>query len=157
LCMIKIIDRLWIGDESDCKNPSFYIVHACKFPCHKKAVGYAVNPDPTDKYYLYREVDKNLFLNIIDPEKPLFKIELFTVALDFIEKAWSTGDNTLIHCNHGDSRSPSIAMVFLAKRLCRVPNTSYKDAFNAFCKEFHVYHPGHGISSFLGNNWSKIK
>ncbi len=41
--------------------------------------------------------------------------EVFVRALDFIDK-WYDGKNILINCDLGQSRSPTIALLYLAKR-----------------------------------------
>jgi predicted protein tyrosine phosphatase len=52
-----------------------------------------------------------LITNLALPfNQPLFKAVLFTKALDFI-KAHIAKRKVLIHCNHGKSRSASIALL----------------------------------------------
>jgi predicted protein tyrosine phosphatase len=64
---------------------------------------------------LEREYD--LYLNIIDPPVPLFKPPLFSSFLVFADKHWRSGKKLLIHCNQGESRAPSLALLFLEKKL----------------------------------------
>ena len=63
----------------------------------------------------------HLFLNMIDPDTPLFKPPLFDSALSFIDRYFPTR-KVLIHCNKGNSRAPSLALLYLAKR-ARVINS----------------------------------
>ena len=60
------------------------------------------------------EEANDLYLNIIDPPGPLFMPPLFTSFLEFAVRNWEEGKNILIHCNQGESRAPSMGLLFLA-------------------------------------------
>src|SRR5262245_26879778 len=88
---------LWIGGDEDCGlavanqkvNKAWAgIVHACKYPCHAHAVGYGYDSKvqllKTHPEYLSATQPGNLYLNIIDPPVPLFQVEVFHRALDYI-------------------------------------------------------------------------
>ena len=97
------------------------MVHTCKSPCHQSAVGYQGKLPNTHPNYLVLETENNLFLNIIDPLAPLFMPPLFTAFLAFANKHWGQGKKLLIHCNQGESRAPSLAMLFWQKELLLSP------------------------------------
>lgn len=61
----------------------------------------------------------------------------------------------VIHCNQGESRAPSLALLYAAKRSERFPNESYALAARAFQAEF-VYNPGRGIHSWLATHWTEL-
>lgn len=132
------------------------IVHACKSPCHQRALRYKGSLPKTHPHYLTYEIENHLFLNMIDPPTPLFKPQLFTASLDFIEKHISER-KVLIHCNLGLSRAPSIALLYLAKRTDAITNASYKEAIQEFIKLFPRYSPSRGIAIYLLKNWSAFK
>jgi hypothetical protein len=118
--VIELHPRLYVGDQSDC-TPGFYqfaVVHACKSPCHQQAVGYR-EPMPHDsRYYLALETPYDLFLNLIDPPTPLFRVESFRHFREFAACHYvGSGHDLLIHCNQGQSRAPMLALLFLAKDL----------------------------------------
>jgi predicted protein tyrosine phosphatase len=96
-------------------------------------------------------------LNIIDPPVPLFKAETFERFMAFARSKYDSGASQLIHCNQGESRAPSLALLFLAKHIGAVPNSSYTDARRAFERIFPTYQPGVGIQRFLSDNWSFIQ
>lgn len=60
------------------EKKNWAVVHACKDPCHKDAVGYNEDlPDSQDNY-LKLEGDPHIYLNLIDPDvKPLFYLSSF--------------------------------------------------------------------------------
>jgi predicted protein tyrosine phosphatase len=84
---------------------------------------------------------------------PLFPNELFAAFLPFAREMWDSGKQLLIHCNQGESRAPSLALIFLAKHLQAVSNESYAMARTDFNQVFPHYMPGRGIETYLTNNW----
>ena len=132
------------------------VIHACKSPCHQRAVGYKGNIPRTHSNYLTYECGNHLFLNIIDPNEPLFMPPIFISSLDFIEKHISKQE-ILIHCNSGLSRAPSIALLYLAKRAKAIDGESFEKASQDFVKLFPNYRPGRGISLYLYYNWHEFK
>ena len=157
--MIEIHPHLFVGNDVDCRtafNNGFAIVHACKDPCHRRAVGYQQRALRSDHpYYLTYHTPQNLFLNIIDPDKPMFLPPLFQESLEFIEEEIKTR-KVLIHCNKGESRAPSIAVLYLAKRAKVLPEDSFKEAALEFRKTYPCYAPGLGIQRYLGENWERF-
>ena len=157
--MVKIDDRIFIGALDDCRAGSeqLAMVHACKSPCHQQAVGYRGSLAASHPNYLVLQHEHDLYLNIIDPPAPLFRAETFERFLAFARQKYDSGASLLIHCNQGESRAPSLALLFLAKHIGTLPNTSYVDAQKAFGRLFPMYSPGAGIQRFLADNWSAIR
>lgn len=146
---------LWIGDEDSCLDFEGPVIHACKFPCYERVIGEPREKD--DPEYLVVESDRDLFLNMIDPPVPLFQLRTFTAALEFLDRFDS--EEVLVHCNQGASRSPSIALLWLAKRRWASPD--FASARAAFEPRFPgwggiAYRPGAGISTFLEREWANI-
>lgn len=127
--------------------------HACKTPCHQKAVGYQGSLPSSHPHYLVFERPNNLYLNIIDPSVPLFMPPLFSEFLRFARQHWEAGKTLLIHCNRGDSRAPSLALLFLSKVVGVLPADGYWEALQGFLKLYPSYLPGQGIQIYLGKNW----
>ena len=153
--MRNVYDRLYIGSIEDCfhQKEGWATVHACKSPCHQRVVGYQKALPRAHPNYLIFERPQNLYLNMIDPVAPLFMPRLFTEFLRFAREKWEGGGNLLIHCNQGESRAPSLALLFLAKDLGVLPTESYGLAFQEFVKLYPPYSPGLGIQSYLWKNW----
>jgi predicted protein tyrosine phosphatase len=87
---------------------------------------------------------------------PLFKIESFERFLTFASTHYRNGAAVLIHCNKGESRAPSLALLFLAKRLRVIPAGSFSQAKEAFSMLYPAYRPGVGIEEFLIERWLEI-
>jgi protein-tyrosine phosphatase len=157
--MRKIYDELFVGSAGDCVEGTseLAVVHACKFPCHVAAVGSKQLPK-NHEHYLAKEDEYNLWLNLIDPPVPLFRLDSFHIFLNFMRKQRQKQVPVLIHCNQGHSRAPSLAMIFLAKVLLVIPDDSYSAAKKAYYERYdpQFFFSGLGIKTFLTTNWSKI-
>jgi hypothetical protein len=155
--MVRIVDRLYVGTEADCRqgDDKWAIIHACKSLCHQGFVGYRGNLPSNHPNYLVLELENDLILNMIDPQKPLFIPKLFIDFLRFSRTKWKEGKNILIHCNLGESRAPSLALLFLAKELQIIDNTSYEKAKQDFIKLYPSYTPGIGIQIYFSQHWSE--
>ena len=155
--MIEISERLFVGSEADCRtgDEDWAIIHACKSPCHQRAVGYRGNLSSSHPYYLVYDEADDLYLNIIDPDKPLFMPPLFLSFLDFAIRNWDRGKKVLVHCNQGESRAPSLSLLFLSK----YKNEISSESFDAARQEFHTiyprYQPGRGIQTYLREHWNE--
>ena len=124
--MIKVDNNLFVGDERDyefnvSRQDGWAIVHACKDPYHRQALGYRTRGAPKDHpEYLVARRGNRLILNIVDANDPsFFAKEMIDQALDFIDKSLSNGKKVLVHCNQGESRSPSIALyIWFQEQMC---------------------------------------
>jgi len=158
--MIEVKDNLFVGTEMDCNvagNDGYAIVHACKHPCHQRGVGYSGNLQPTHPNYLILENGDDLYLNIVDMDRPLlprFADPMMEKAMEFIETKINT-KKVLIHCNLGQSRAPSISLLYLAKKNM-ITNNSFEEAVEEFKKLYSEYNPSGGISHYLQNNWQRL-
>jgi hypothetical protein len=145
--IVEVKHNLFVSDIEGCKkglNKSDAIIHACRFPCHQKLIGAVNNQHPN---YLFYETEKDLYLNIIDPEEPLFFKETFNTALSFIERHIEKR-KVIIHCNNGQSRSPTIAMLYM------FGNLPYREAQDKFSEIYPYYDPGYGIDWYMKLNWN---
>lgn len=154
----QVLPNLAFGNGSACTRVTsgvVAVVHACKEPCHRDAVGYSSRSLPnTHPNYLVLESEYHLFLNLIDPPRPLFMMQSFDSFFAFVDKHIEERE-VVIHCNQGESRAPSLALLYAAKRSERFPNESYALAARAFQAEF-VYNPGRGIHSWLATHWTEL-
>ena len=171
---VRLIDELFVGGLEGCPFephvptrivpgtavPRAFagVDHACKHPCHARAVKYAGTLPKTHPNYLWVEKGIHLALNMIDPDEPLFVPETFVKAMDFIDAARHAGP-VLVHCNQGLSRAPSIALVYLAKRTSWIGDVhrSFEEARDAFSQRWPWYAPGRGLVKFLTVMWPHLR
>ncbi len=157
--MHEVLPNLFYGDEFACTHDitgGVAVVHACKEPCHRRAVGYPGRTlSKNHQNYLVLEREYHLFLNLIDPPAPLFMMPSFVAFLAFVDKHIDER-RVIIHCNQGESRAPSLALLYMAKRTDHLPNDSYKSAAQTFAEK-HPYRPGRGIQKWLSQHWEEIE
>ena len=158
--MIEICPNLYVGDERDYElrvkfETGWRAVHACKEPYHRQALGYsgrAVSKDHPE--YLIARRGQRLILNLVDvPDPAYIRKEIIDAALSFIHEGLGAGQRVLVHCNKGESRSPSICLIYLAVYTDRLPVSSFLEAEAEFRKLYPTYNPKAGIRGFMIANW----
>lgn len=156
--MHEVYSRVWVANDQACRrgDDSWAVVHACKSPCHQRAVGYQGSLPSSHANYLALRSGQNLYLNLIDPPRPLFMPGSFETFLEFAKQEWFAGRKLLIHCNQGESRAPSLALLFLAKCVHVIDKSSYQAARLEFEKLYPSYKPGLGIQAYLAKSWHDI-
>lgn len=156
--MSLVHERVYVGALDCCSHSETKraVVHACKSPCHQTAVGYSGSLPNTHPNYLVLERGNHLYLNLIDPPVPLFKSESFAAFRAFATVRWNGGMEILIHCNQGESRAPTLCLLFLAKVSQVIPGDSYQTARAAFTRLYPGYSPGAGIATFMNQNWASL-
>lgn len=157
--MIEVYSHLYVGNESDYENKvkfqsGWSIVHACKEPYHRQAIGYSGRAAPkTHPEYLIAQRENRLILNLIDVDNVAYiPKEIIDSALDFINAALEMGSKVLIHCNQGYSRSPSIAFLYLAS-IGEYSGVSIEEAEVKFRSKYPEYQPAKGMRDFIMVNW----
>jgi hypothetical protein len=159
--MIEVYPNLFVGSEPDfraiSRQENWAIVHACKEPYHRQALGYSGRGAPKEHpEYLVARRGNRLCLNIVDADNPaFFAREMIDQALDFMQEALSGGQRVLVHCNQGESRSPSLALLLMASRLNALPSESLEAAEIKFLELYPAYRPGSGIRGHLQQFWQQ--
>jgi predicted protein tyrosine phosphatase len=105
--------------------------------------------------YLIARRDNRLILNLVDADNPAYiPKEIVDAALAFIHESLTADHHTLVHCNQGMSRSPAIALLYLAVHTDLLPKATFAEAETAFRGIYPLYHPAGGMRGFLLQNWS---
>jgi len=156
--MKEIIENLFVGNDFDCSavGSDYAIIHACK-TCHQKGVGYSGNLSSSHPNYIIYENYNNLFLNLVDMDRellPKYTHPIMKSALEFIRDN-ITVEKILVHCNQGQSRSPSIDLLYLAQN-GNITNSSFIEAKKEFVKFYPSYQLGRGVERYLNNNWERL-
>ena len=160
--LAKVHEQIYLGDFHGCSYhlPRLFrpedppaTIHACKDPCHKLAVKYTGTLAPAHPQYLIKENPRDLYLNMIDPAQPLFRLELFWAASAFIDKHIATRP-IVIHCTMGLSRSPSLFLVYGASHGILPPD--YEGATSALRALYPDFTPGQGIALYCRTNWEEL-
>lgn len=159
--MIRIKDlKLFVGIKEEyniAHQKGMKIVCALNrangFVTHQSAVGWqgrGCNPD--SPYYLFKRESDAIYLNMIDADDPKYvNDEMINPALDFIHQYLKIGNEVFIYCSLGESRSPSIALMYLLEYglIERNANT-----FNAFKNEYYSnFSPKNGNLLYIKKRW----
>ena len=158
--MVEVYPNLHVGDELDYETrvkgkSGWRIVQACKEPYHRQALGYSGRAAAkTHPEYLVARRPPCLILNLVDTDDPrYFQKTIFDQALSFIHDNLNSGRKVLVHCNQGESRGPSIALLYLAVHTDHIPHASLTAAEAAFKRLYPTYAPKLGVHGFLQQHW----
>lgn len=171
--MKSIIEGLYVGTVDDiaaARDNGLSILGACKEPLHRRFarlrgadrdgyLGRAMAKDEPE--YLYAEREHALYCNLVDAKDPKYiSDEIIDRALRFIDEERGQGRKVLIVCNKAESRSPSIAFMWLI----RSKDESWRDMSDfesavAFFKKYYypLYNPGAGFAEYVKTFWEKSK
>ena len=138
---------------STAKEPYHWaMVSAAKEPYHRALVGYEGRGAPKDspEYYSARR-GRHLALNWVDVDDPKwFRMVELREALTHIEAAQRMELDCLVHCNQGVSRSPAVALAWLATY---GPDEwgalSFERAEEKFRAVYPPYDPTSGVRDFI--------
>ncbi len=158
--MIEIYPNLFIGTAEDYEfqvkgQPDWMVVHACKEPYHRNELGYTSRGAPKgDPEYLIARRGNRLILNLVDaPDPDYIPKEIIDAALNFIAAGLAQSRKVLVHCNLGESRSPSIGMLYLASSTSKLPK-DFASAEQSFRQIYPSYNPSSGMRGFLIKHWT---
>ncbi len=157
--MIEICKNLYIGIEQDFESKikfktDWNVVHACKEPYHRQLLGYTGRGAPKEHpEYLIAIIKNQLYLNLVDAADPKYiPKEIINTAIEFIDESQKENKACLVRCNLGESRSPSIGLLYMAiKGLIPIKNLT--EAETEFRRIYPNYNPKAGMRGFLIDNW----
>jgi predicted protein tyrosine phosphatase len=159
--MEDIYPDLYIGGDEDYERlkdePNWAFLRCAKDGPggHRHTLGYTSQGAPKDKHYLFVRRPKRLALNIIDaPDPNLFPRELIDKAIDFIGEQLGSGKKVLVACNHGHSRGPTIALLYL-RSIGEYPYSFIRSEM-IFKTLYPKYSPNAGIRQVARSLWSEL-
>lgn len=160
--MVEVFNNVFVGKQEDYEaNPLYFndwgVVHACKEPYHRNLLGYTGRGAPRDdpRYLFGYDLNQHLALNIVDCDNPAFFADaMIDEAINYVIKYLKEGKKVLIHCNQGESRAPSIALMVLRK--VKVVDSNFNKAINDFKLKYPAYNPAQGIYQYMQIRWSNL-
>jgi hypothetical protein len=165
--VVKVHSHLYVGADADytklvARMPSGWsVVRPCKFGSggHKDILGYSTQAAPKGPHYLWAKFPgtaSHLALNLVDlADHNYIAPEMIDKALEFIHDRIEHHDNVLIACNHGRSRAPTIAMMYL--RMIGDLPSGFMQSERIFHAIYPDYDPAQGIRQFARSNWSRLR
>ena len=151
--------NIYVGTKADSRlrsDPAWAVVNTAK-TVHVEAKGWSNAPPRDHPDYLAFEDGQFISFNWVDGASRMYDWSgpaAFVRALDFIDK-WYESKNILINCDLGQSRSPTVALLYLAKRLHLIPADSFTNSMAAFQLLYPSYAPS-GIAQFVSAHWNEI-
>lgn len=178
--MIEVAPNLFVGDGNDRDllaasalagtavngvPPGWYVISAAK-TAHKAELGYSGNAAPKtivfdgeevpNPEYLMAKRERRLFLNLVDVEDPAYiRDEIVHTALEQVDEAMTRGDKVLIHCNQGQSRAPTLALLWLHGADARFTDLAYDEAAEAFRRVYPAFAPAKGMEGYARAHWGE--
>lgn len=159
--MREVMPKLFVGSQIDYESrilnqDEWTILLCAKEPWHRQAVGYTGRAcDKSHPEYLIAKRDNKLILNLVDaPKSIFFDKNLIDSALEFIEEELKKNKKIGVFCNLGESRSASIALLYLIKHGI-IKGETLEDCEAEFLKVYPEYNPGAGIRGFVKDHWSE--
>lgn len=157
--MIEITKNLYIGSqenyEREVKHSSedWYVIHACKEPYHRLALGYTGRAASKDHpEYLIARREGRLILNLVDVDNPNYiSKEIIDTAIEAIDLHIGN-KKVLVHCNQGCSRSATIGMLYLHS-IGVISTNNFEDAEQQYIQLYPNYNPANGMRVYARDNW----
>ena len=153
---IKVWPRLYIGNEQSSLQDFAFIIQAAKEPWHRQALGYKTPGAPKDSgEYLIAYRDNRTILNLVDSPNPSYISEdILEMTPEIIASRLSLASikdgKILVQCNKGESRSPSLVLLFLIRKTGWAAQFKGKqEAWAAFKTLYHPFNPAAGIKHWL--------
>lgn len=102
-------------------------------------------------YYLYLERENEIYLNLMDGYKPEYvNDKLINAALEFIDKKLNENKQVFIFCSKGQSRSPSIALMYMLENNMIQPD----NAITEFKENYYPnYAPARGMLGYIKSRY----
>ncbi|GAA6169245.1 dual specificity protein phosphatase family protein [Sessilibacter corallicola] len=119
---------------------------------HQSIVGWSGRGcDKNNPYYLFKQTDSAIYLNMIDGDDPVYVSDnMINPALEFIKLALENQDQVFIYCSLGESRSPSIALMYLLENGLLAPENAIAEFKSRY---YSNYSPKSGNLEYIKNRW----
>lgn len=144
--------------KNDCWCTSFLL--CAKNPFHMDIVGYKGNLDKSDLEYLYayRPMQHLMALNMIDaPDSKFFSDKMIDKGLLFINDEMVEGNDVIVVCNQGMSRSPTMCLMYLMKHGDIPKEKSFNEVREEYIKIAPEWNPSPGILKYCISFWNKVR
>lgn len=158
--MEEIIKNLWVGGDDDvakAKARGFSRLTCAKDgpDGHRAMLGYSTLGAPQGNEYLFAQRGNWGALNFIGAnDSDLIPDDVIDAGLKFIHQQIQAGNKILVHCNHGHSRGPSVALMYL-RAIGDLPQ-GFNRAIHIFKTLYPDYDPTVGMKSKVRERWRAL-
>ncbi len=154
---IEVAPGLLVGSDTDYAvlggRERWSYLQAAKEPWHRTMVGYQTKSSPESPERLVARRGNVMALNLIDVRKlgpggeTYTPAEVIRAGLSFMAERLYAGDQVLVHSNHGHSRAPGLALLYL-QQSGALPG-EYEAAADRFRQLYPAFAPNPGIETYL--------
>lgn len=133
----------------------WFVVSAAKEPFHREAIGYTGRAlDKEHPEYLMARRPNRLILNLVDvPDPAYIREEIVTEALRSIDDALADGKKVLVHCNQGQSRAPTLGLMWLRQSDPAYAGLTFDEGIELFRTAYPDYAPAGGMEGYARAHW----
>lgn len=159
--MKEIYHDIFIGNEQDYyaiqRERNWTILHCCKHPFHCQFVGYRGTLPPAHPNYALKRIENEMALNLVDMDRFSenyldFNRDMFDTAFSFLDEYRLQRYKILIHCNQGESRAPTIGLLYIA-RLGAFKYADFDTSVQKLKEIYPVYMPKRNIFLTVKSLW----
>lgn len=159
--MKEIHPNIFIGNEQDYysiqRESNWAILHCCKHPFHCQFVGYRGNLPSSHPDYALKRRGNEMALNLVDMERFSesylgFNKNMFATAFSFLDEYRLQGCKILIHCNQGESRAPTLGLLYIA-RLGAFDYADFDTSVQRLREMYPIYIPKRNIFLTVKSLW----
>ncbi|KAF0976594.1 hypothetical protein FDP41_004493 [Naegleria fowleri] len=132
----QITPNLWLGDISDAMN----VPHL-----NKNSISHIVTCVKSLKPFYPEEGFNYLNLHLYDQSDESIGHEIFQESFEYIDQAIQNGNNVLVHCMKGRSRSASILIAYLMRK----NGWTYRETLKFVQQKRSIVQPNEGFERQL--------
>lgn len=158
--MIEVCPNLHVGSEHNEQSlrgqAGWFFRHACKEPYHRQALAHTGRTAAkTHPEYRIARRNGRLILNLVDIDGPSYISFEIVDAASYAIRDDIEHSKILLHCNQSQSRSPSIALLYLLKHTDFLSREDIAAAIAAFRAIYSSYTPARGMAEYVRLNWHR--
>lgn len=158
--MEKIIDRIYVGSDEDvvkAKERGYSRLTCAKDgpDGHRAMLGYETLGAPKGDDYLFASRGHWGAMNCIDHKDVEFiPTKMILAGLKWAKKEYDAGHTILFHCNHGHSRGPTTALMFL-RAIGEMPH-GFTESLKIYRTLYPPFDPQTGMKQKAHMLWKEL-
>lgn len=157
--MEEVYHDLFVGGDEDYEktkdSKGWAFLRCCKYGdgSHQQLLSYHTLAAPEGKNKYIAHKGNLMALNLLDLHDPHYiNSAMIEDGLEFIKEQLAGGNKVLVACNHGHSRGPSIALLYM-RSIGELPY-SLGMSERVFSALYPNYSPKQGIRQYVRMHWS---
>jgi hypothetical protein len=158
--MFKLAEKLYLAQCNESQGllrQGYSLIYSCHWPCahsrHKKDLPQCIG---IKKGLKANGENQSVFIDITNLEIPNYSVEQFNLHLNLIDQVLKRDEVVLIS-ERGESRAPSLALLWMAFRGKMISSSSFAAARSDFTRLYPKYVPWPGWVIFFEQEWDAFR